>query len=195
MRRLAVALVAVTVALSLAGCGGGGEEEAAAPETAPAPAAAAQPAAAEEATGPAVDVLSPLEGGYEQPFPVGGDVVIPDAVQQRLDAGQPFLLYYYDADQQVTIDQTVEVDAVMGEYRGLIDLISYDVDSELLDSGETPDPDDPTRQAYELAATLGADQTPYLVLVDARGVITWRWRGFVTREPLKREVLYATQLQ
>ncbi len=195
MRRLAVALVAVTVALSLAGCGGGGEEEAAAPEAAPAAAPAAQASASEESTGPAIDVLSPLEGGYEEPFPAGVDVVVPDAVRQRLDAGQPFLLYYYDADQQVTVDQTVEIDAVMGEYRGLVDLISFDVDSELLDSGDAPDPEDPTRQAYELAVTLEADQTPYLVLVDDRGVITWRWRGFVTRDPLKREVLYATQLQ
>ena len=45
MRRLVVALVAVTVALSLAGCGGGGEDEAAAPETAPAAAPAVAAAA------------------------------------------------------------------------------------------------------------------------------------------------------
>ena len=127
MRRLVAALIAVMVALALAGCGGGDEP---APETPAeeAPAAPAAPAGGGGGGGDAEVVdNSPLVEGYPMPFPTDPEIV-PSTVLERLEADQPMLIYYFDTEHNVEDDVDREIDSVLSDYRGLItriDLLNH----------------------------------------------------------------------
>lgn len=203
MRRLIAALIVATLAFSVTGCGGGGEEEATTGETA----VQTQPAA----TTPAAPVVVPgaetaydVSAGEEQkfePFPVAEEVV-PAVISQRIAARKPMLIFFYDSQQKTTDDQRVAIDAVLAEYRGTIDLVSFDAGKYVTvdESGTvTVRPgmeDDDT--AERVARLMGADNlnirfTPYLVFVDRQGYITYRYRGYVDESAIEREVLRATE--
>lgn len=187
MRRLAAALVLVLVAGSLAACGGGG-----APETTTAPPATpAAPAggAAAAPAGAAKDTKSPTETVTNEPFPVVKDET-PADVTSRLQNGQPMILFFYDDTQQTTDDQRAELDVVLKKYRGLIELLSYDIEEGLPGSAQATSP--VVQQAAQMAGTLKVNFTPYIIFVDRAGRITYRFSGFVDRELLEREVLRAT---
>lgn len=208
MRRTVVVAVAVMMALSLAGCGGGGSDTGAgdaspspsmAGTTTPAVSAVTQ--ASDDLSSEASDTISPLEEQKFVAFPTDEDV-LPDAVKQRLDAAQPILIFFGDATQKTNDDQAEAIDAVMGDYRGLISLVSFDVGKYV-----TSDQDgkievkagmenDPT--AKKVARLLGSDYlnikfTPYLVFVNSDGYITHRVRGYVDSALIEREVLRATE--
>jgi len=202
MRRLIVVGFAVVMVLSLVGCGGG--DDTATEEVAvqtqgtavPSPAGAA-PA---ESAGP-TNTLSPQEKQVFEPFPTDEEVLTAE-VKQRLEAKRPMLLYFYDATQKTTNDQRAEIDTVLAEYRGLIDLVSYDVSKYVSTDASgvvTPKPgmeDDITAQ--QVATLLGSDYldvtfTPYIVFVDRQGYITWRVRGWVDSALLEPQVLRATE--
>jgi hypothetical protein len=181
MRRVVVALVVVSMAFVVAGCGGGSETPAADTPEAEVPAA---PVAAPEVAPPTDK--SPVEVGYPAPFPAITSTETPSVIQQKLDAGAPMAIFFYDGTQVVTTTQRVELEAALAEYRGLIDLITFN----LAPGGTAP------REA-ELAAAVGDDLgvtgTPYIILVDGNGYVTWRFKGFVDREIISREVLRATE--
>jgi hypothetical protein len=201
MRRLVAALV-VVMAVTLSGCGGGGGGGGEA-ETPPATTGnQATPAADEE---PAEPDRSPKEGQVYEAFPTAPDVLTTE-IADKLDTDQPMIVYFFDSSQRTTNDQDDEVSAVLKEYRGLIDLVKYDVgkyvstdasgaitvDEEALREGA----EDET--AIKVARLISVDYldvgfTPYLVLVDSHGYITYRFRGPVDRDALEREVLRATQ--
>ena len=73
----------------------------------------------------------------------------------------------------------------MNDYRGLIDLITFDI------SGDVNDP--ATLEAVTYASELSASSTPYLLVVDGGGFITWRSKGYTEQESLRREVERATR--
>jgi len=202
MRRLIVVGIAVMMVFSLTGCGGG--EDPADQEVAvqtqgtavPAPAGATPP----QSEGP-TNSLSPQEKQVFEPFPTDEEA-LPAEIKQRLDAKRPMLLLFYDTTQKTTNDQRTEIDSVLSEYRGLIDLVSYDVSKYVSTDASgvvTPKPgmeDDLTAQ--QVATLLGSDYlgvtfTPYIVFVDRQGYITWRVRGWVDSALLEPQVLRATE--
>lgn len=182
MRRIVVALVVALFVLAAAGCSGSPEPS---PATGGTGAAPAKPPAVTPSE-PLVD-RSPVESGAPEPFPTMETTALPQAVQQKLDAGRPMLLFFYDAKQESTVAQRTELDAVMREYRGLIDLVTFDV-SPGSGSGSVD-----AETAAQLASALGIRSTPYIVVVNRDGSIIWRWLGFVDREIIGREVLSATE--
>lgn len=200
MRRLFAALIVVMLAFSLTGCGGG--EEPPAEEVATQTQPAAAPAAPVVVPGQEVVVdLTPGEEQTFEPFPVAEEVV-PDVIAQRIAAKKPMLIFFYDSQQKTTDDQRAAIDVVLAQYRGTIDLVSFDSGKyvTLDDSGTvTVKPgmkDDET--AERVARLMGSDNldvrfTPYLVFVDRQGYITYRYRGYVDESAIEREVLRATE--
>jgi protein-disulfide isomerase len=131
---------------------------------------------------------SPVETPRLVPFPSKLTTALPAAVQSKLDAGRPMLIFFFDSSEPETTEQRGEIDAVVREYRGLIDLVTFDVKG-----GATGQSTDAAKQAATLATDLGVKATPYIIVVDRNGFITWRWLGFVDRDVIEREVLRATQ--
>lgn len=199
MRRLVVAIVVALMLVTLVGCGGGEEEPSGevttqTQATPPAPTAAA---GEEEA----VTDASPAEGQAFEPFPTN-DEVLTDEIAERLDAEQPMIVLFYDSAQQTSDDQRAEVDAVLADYRGLIELVAYDVGEYVLvdDDGaisvlEDMAKDESAQKIARLFSEdyLGITFTPYLVFVNSDGYITYRYRGFVDSKLIEREVLRATE--
>jgi hypothetical protein len=193
MRRLIAALITLMVAVSLSGCGGAPTAEqisstalATAPPTAQAPSTASKNAS---------DPLSPTQNviPYQQ-FPTAG-LQLPQVVADALSAKQPMLLYWYDPTATVSKDQRAEVDAVMKQYRGLIDLVIIDYTAGLPNrtvSAGTTLPVEVGRLEL-MTAQLKVNTTPYIMFVDRYGRITARFAGFVDRKYLERETLRATQ--
>lgn len=184
MRRIIAAIVVASCALALVGCGGGGgggteQGEAQTP---------AQPPAAPSEQQPEVIDRSPVETPTAVPFPSKLTTALPEVVQSKLDAGRPMVIFFYDTTEPETKQQQAEIDAVLKEYRGLIDLVTFDVT--LPSSGSASDP---VKRAASLATDLGVKSTPYIIVVDSGGFITWRWLGYVDRDMIEREVLRATQ--
>lgn len=197
MRRLVVAMIAVSMLVMLAGCGGGGESDSGevAVQTEGVPAPATTDVAEEGAD------LTPLEEQVFEPFPADEEILT-DEIAQRLQAEQPILVYFYDSSQKTSDDQRAEIDAVLDDYRGLIELVSYDVGKyvSIAEDGEitvlTSMADDET--AKKIANLLSPDFldvrfTPYLVFVNSDGYVTYRYRGPVDSSLVEREVLRATE--
>jgi hypothetical protein len=199
MRRLVVAVLvaalAIALAITLAGCGGdqpsaeeaavGAEPEAAAP-SAPVSAVGAGIQPPEDA--------SPTEAQAYEPFPTDPETV-PDSVLTRLEASQPMLVYFYDSDQPTTKDQTTIVNSVLADYRGLVDLVRFDIGKYAGTNGEEIQVDermldDPEAdKAMKLAGELGVSFTPYIIIVDEKGYTLFRGSGFVDDSTLEQQIL------
>lgn len=181
MRRSVVALIAVALALTLGACSGGGDK--ATTETPPATAAPAKPAATEAEAPP--DRSANDNDALPMAFPSFTTTTTPAIFKEKLDAGRAMLILFYDTRQDQTTDVRAEVDAVMTEYRGLIDLVTFDV------AGAATDP--AVQAAALYASELGVASTPYLIVVDKGGFITWRNKGYAERGIIEREVERATK--
>ena len=199
MRRLVVVVLIATMSLSLVACGGGDEpEEEVVVPTTPAPA----PTTPAEATAPDI---TPTETQVYEPFPTD-EAAVPDAILERIEDGQPMLVFFYDDSQSATDEQTEVVDAIMDDYRGLIDLISFNVGKYITtaeDGSSVVDPDmndtedESAATARKVATLVSGDYlditfTPYIVLVDEFGYTSFRFRGPVDAKTLEREILRAT---
>lgn len=207
MRRLVVVVIAVVMVLSLTACGGGGDTatttksgEVATQTQADKTSTAAKPGAA-VASENSSNTLSPQEGQAFEPFPTDSEV-LPNEIKQRLDSKRPMLIYFFDATQRHSDDERAQVDAVLADYRGLIDLVAFDVSKYVTTdaSGSVqPKPgiaDDPTAQQVAMLLSsnyLNVTYTPYIVFVDRQGYITYRFRGMVDSDLLERQVLRATE--
>ncbi|MBN2248095.1 MAG: hypothetical protein JW733_05300 [Coriobacteriia bacterium] len=184
MRRTVVALVVAALAFVLVGCGGGADEPAADPAAAD-PAAAAPAPAAPVAPVYMTDRSANLDEATPTVFPSFTETITPHAFQAKLDARRPMLILFYDSEQIVTKEIRSEIDAVIASYRGLIDLVTFDV------SG---DGDPKAAEAATMyAAELGVQTTPHTLVVDRDAFIIWQWRGFVDKDTLRREVERATR--
>lgn len=208
MRRLVVVVIAVVMALSLTACGGGGGDaatttksgEVATQTQATKTSTAAKPGAA-VASENSSNTLSPQEASVFEAFPTDPEV-LPAEIKQRLDSKRPMLIYFFDATQRHTDDARAQVDAVLADYRGLIDLVAFDVSKYVTTdaSGSVqPKPgiaDDPTAQQVAMLLSsnyLNVTYTPYIVFVDRQGYITYRFRGMIDADLLERQVLRATE--
>lgn len=182
MRRIVVALVVALLAVSLAGCGGGGSTG-----TTSTPPPAAQPAAQPAApAAPGFTTDRSVNDGDQTPvaFPSFTTTQTPAVFADKLSAGRPMVIFFYDTRQDVTSDTRVELDAVMAEYRGLIDLVLFNLNG--------PSTDQAILDGTTYAAELSVASTPYIIVVDKSGFITWRWKGFAERGVIEREVQRAT---
>jgi len=194
--RIVVAVVFVALALILVGCGGG-NDQATTPEDTAQTQSAAAPAAPVPAAAVAPVDKSPTETVVYEPFPRTAQT--PAAVTERLDAKQPMIVFFFDSTQKDTNDQQDAISAVLDDYRGAIDLVSFDVSkyvktnsdgSVVIDPAFTSDP--AAQQAAALAGDLGVSYTPYIVLTDAEGYTVARYRGTVDAKDLELGVLRAT---
>ena len=193
--RIVAAIALVVLAVILVGCGGG-DQTTTTEDTTQAQGTAAPPAPAPAAEAPPVD-KSPTETVVYEPFPRTAQT--PAAVTERLDAKQPMIVFFFDSTQKDTNDQQDAISAVLDDYRGAIDLVSFDVSkyvktnsdgSVVIDPAFTSDP--AAQQAAALAGDLGVSYTPYIVLTDAEGYTVARYRGTVDAKDLELGVLRAT---
>jgi hypothetical protein len=193
MRRIVVALIAATFALTLVGCGGSSTPTPAATTTAAAPEAVVAPAASTAV----VTQLSENEPDVFSAFPT--DTVVPAGVKADIEAKQPMVLFFYDSTQHASTENRKIIDKVIASNRGLVDLFTFNLGSHF--TGNASDPvavdkgfakDAGFQSNVQLARLLGVNQTPYIVVTDNQGYITWKFRGFVDRDVLERQVLRAS---
>ena len=184
MRRIVAVMALVAVAFSVVACGGGGAETTATTTSStPAKAPVKKPTAA------APTDKSPKQVVTNEQFPTD-PTSVPTSVLDRLKAKQPMLVYFYDSSDAVTNDERAQIDEVMEDYRGLIDLVAYDVRTGPTSATTPTDP--ALKKAMELAGLLKVTYQPYVLFVDKYGRITGRFSGFVDSKLLEREVLRAT---
>lgn len=190
MRRLIAAVVVALVALSLWGC----SSPPTAQEISSTALATAPPTAQPTASATASDPLSPTEvvEPYQQ-FPTKG-IQLPNVVADALAAKRPMMLYWYDPSTTASKDQRAAIDAVMEDYRGLIDLITIDFTAGIPTSASqaTTLPAEVTKIEL-MTAQLKVHTTPYVMFVDRYGRITGRFAGFTDAKLLERETIRATQ--
>lgn len=186
MRRLVAALMVAMLVFVLAACGGGGEEQTQTPSGQQA--AAPPPAEVAEGEAPGPD-RSPLEETTFEAFPRGGQIT-PTAILENLEDGKPMIILFYDWTQPETDDISDNIGLVMDDYRGMIELITFDMRKA---DPKLPEVDPELKKAAQLADRLGVKMTPYILIVDSQGLITWRWRGPADQPTIEREVMRATQ--
>jgi hypothetical protein len=186
MRRIVAALVLISVAFALSACGGAAPE---ATTNATTSDIAAPPPAAVAGAAQTTDTKSPVEVAKGEQFPTQADQT-PKAILDHLAAKRPILLFFYDSTQLVTREQRAEVDAVMSKYRGLIELVAYDVRAGNPSDAASKDPE--IQKAMGLTGLLGVKFQPYTIFVDRYGRITGRFSGYADEQLLEREVLRAT---
>lgn len=188
MRRMLAVLVTMVLVTTLGGCAKASGESALATPDATAALAGAQtsstPGAAD--AGAATENRSANDSELPPaPFPSFVSTSTPAVFQDRLDAGRPMVIFFYDDAQSITKDIRADIDAVMDSYRGLIDLLVFDIGG--------PTSDSSVQAAATYAGELSAGVTPYILVVDKSGYITWRSKGFAERGIITREVERATR--
>jgi hypothetical protein len=189
MRRLVVALVAVALVLTLAGCGGG-------QEAAPAATPAATPPPAAAATETAI-ALSANEPPVFSEFPTS--TAMPKNVRELIDAKQPTLIYFYDSTQKTSKANRKIINSVIEKNRGLVELVAFDIGKYVTSDASKPvavakgfSKNAKYQESIELARLLGVSSTPFIVLTDGQGFIIWKFRGLTDKDFLEREILRAS---
>ncbi|MDA3937472.1 MAG: hypothetical protein PF636_11585 [Actinomycetota bacterium] len=197
MRRSVVVLIVIVAAFALVGCGGGGDEAAVSEETAPVETAVEPVAAvAEEDPG---DTLSPLEDQAFVLFPNDPETT-PISISDRIEAGVAMVVFFNDSKQTAsTAEQLMIIEDVLADYTGLVDLVDYDIGKYVTSEASgtfTINPGmehaPPAKQAIGLVKELDVTFTPYIVVVDEYGYITWRNRGLIDEVSLRAQIMRAT---
>jgi hypothetical protein len=186
--------------LSIVGCGGGGAEQ----PPAPADTGSASPAAAPAAPGgggvPVAQITDRSDLTTESfiPFKVEG---VPAEVQQRLDTKQAMLLFFFNSAQLQTDDLRSQINIVIKQNQGNIDLLSYDLSKytsfdasgnvEVDQAGLLQDKK--AMEAVKFGRAVGVDQVPYIVIIDDQGYRIFTGRGFLDAKTLGREVQRAVR--
>ncbi|TLM79757.1 MAG: hypothetical protein FDZ70_02700 [Actinobacteria bacterium] len=191
MRRLIAALLVLALALTLTACGKKDDTATTTTTTTDTGSSAPPPPPSGAVEEVAVD-RSPTETVDFGEFPRGGSVatITPTVIAENLQAGTAMIVWYYDSTQTQTDDIRAEIDKVLADYRGLIELVAFDVRKGVPGAAKV-DPE--VEKASMIAERLGVTSTPYLIVVDTQGLITYRVRGPVDADVLEREVVRATQ--
>ena len=189
MRRIAVVLLTLVLALGLVGCGGA--EEPAETETPAAESAETPPAPAGEPAEPGPQRSS--ERIFE-PMPTSD--AVPADIVERLDSGRAMVLLFLSDDEDVSDDMRKEAERVSEDYSGSLDLMVYDLSEYVtmnasgrisLDEAGL-DADQDGQEALKLASALEIDHVPYLLVVDNQGQRIFWTRGPIDAAVLGREV-------
>lgn len=197
MRKAIAALIVAMLALTLVACGGGAQDE----ELESTPDAGAEVEAPPVADAEPAEPWPVDEQEYVK-FPVSSEVGVPAEIQSRLDAGRPMIVVFYDESQKTTDDQEEVIRTVTDLYRGLIDVVSFNIGTYITrdSKGEISvkadiDQDEAAKKVATLISSDGLDirLTPYTAVVDGEGYVTWRHRGIGDAKLLEREVLRVTQ--
>jgi len=193
MRRIVAALLVASLAFALTGCGGGE------PEPAPAPPAEAPVTTPVDPTSAAASSTVSNEGAVFEPFPVtdGTPVAITDALADN----QPFMLFFFDDGQKSTNDVRQQIDKVVKDNTGLIELYAYSLgEYATVDSEGRVEVDEEALKenaagaaTVALARDLAVSFTPYVVVVDSQGYVVYRHSGFIDAEMLERQVQRAAE--
>lgn len=190
MRRVVTVLMIVTVASVLAAC----SSAPTATSTTPAVVPVTQPVnvvSTTSGTGSS-DTYSPTQTVNPGDKLSTDAAVVPASVLANVAAKKPMLIFWSDPTTKVTTDQIKEIDAALSKFSGMIQLVSLDYTAGLA-SPSTSSTIDPETQKVELfASSLNVTTTPFIVLVDQYGRITYKFAGIVDRTLLRREVLRAT---
>lgn len=192
MRTFIVAITAALLALALVGCGGGEAEPVAVPTD----------GTAQEATTGAdasVPASPAAQGAVFEEMP--RSEVTPAAITSALDDDRPVMLLFFDGEQKVTNDLRSQINTVMDDNDGLIELHTYDlgpfasVDSEgvITADPEAVDGDGKGGATVAFARELGVTFAPTIVIVDSQGFVVFRHTGFIDAELLDRQVQRAAQ--
>lgn len=196
MRRLVAALVVALLSLAVVGCGGGEEPATPAADTgAQAPVA---PPVTPGAQAAAVTDRSALSGETFEPFKVEN---VPANVQQRLETRQAMLLFFYNPAQLQTDDLREQINDVVSENRGNIDLLAYDLSkyTSVTASGyveveqEALLEDTKATEAVRFARAAGVDHVPFIIIVDDQGHKIFWSRGFIDARLLDRQIQRAVR--
>lgn len=189
MRRVVTALALVIAASMLAACASSGATPQ--PGTPTTPTSPTAPTTPGSVTATNTDILSPtVTFTPGEPFPTD-EASVPSAILANLQAKKPMLVYYYDPTTSVSSDQRKEIDKALKDYRGEIQLVTFDYTIGLGGTASAPSPD--VEKGELLAGALKVTTTPFIVMVDSEGRITYKAAGFVDRGILEREVLRATE--
>jgi thioredoxin-related protein len=118
--------------------------------------------------------------------------VVPASVLANVAAKKPMLIFWSDPTTKVTTDQIKEIDAALRKFSGMIQLVSLDYTAGLSSPSSSSTIDPETQKVELFAASLNVTTTPFIVLVDQYGRVTYKFAGIVDRTLLTREVLRAT---
>ncbi|MDY0087679.1 MAG: hypothetical protein RBS78_03930 [Coriobacteriia bacterium] len=197
MRKAIAAIIAAMLALTLVACGGGAQDKEAEQTPEAGAEAEAPPAESESVAEP-----WPEDEQVYEAFPVAPEVGVPTEIQSRLDAGRPMIVVFYDESQKTTDDQEEVIRTVTDMYRGLVDVVSFNIGTYITrdSKGEISvrpdiDADEAAKKVAALISAEGLDirLTPFTAVVDGQGYVTWRHRGIGDAKILEREVLRVTQ--
>jgi Tfp pilus assembly protein FimT len=110
------------------------------------------------------------------------------------------VLYFYDSSQQLSKDQSAQIHKALTGSRGLADLVSFDVGKYAVTSPQGAiaikpglAKDQTSKQAAVLSQSIGVKYTPFIVIVDNQGYITYKSRGYTDGAVIEREVLRASR--
>ena len=190
MRRVVTVLMIVMVASVLAACGSAPT----ATSTTPAVVPVTQPAnvvSTTSGTG-STDTYSPTQTVNAGDKLSTDAAVVPASVLANVAAKKPMLIFWSDPTTKVTTDQIKEIDAALSKFSGMIQLVSLDYTAGLASPSSSSTIDPETQKVELFAASLNVTTTPFIVLVDQYGRITYKFAGIVDRTLLRREVLRAT---
>lgn len=203
MRRLVVLTLAAVVTLTLSGCGGGGGSSTTSTPSgtnsaaAPSAAAPSAPSKGSGSTGVIPDRSAPASQKYT-PLPSDSSVV-PTTVADEVEAKQPMLLFFYDSTQKSSAAQRAQIDNAIKPYRGLIDVIGYNVAKYVTNDGAVVyiDPalarNAAQKKVVSFANVLGVNFTPFVIITDKNGYVVWRGRGYQDAKLLQQQIMRATQ--
>jgi hypothetical protein len=142
---------------------------------------------------PTGDILSPTQTvNPGETFPTDASAV-PSDIITALSAKKSMLVFFYDPTTHVSADERSEINSVMKKHRGEIELFALDYTAGISSSDTSTTLDAETQKIELLSSALKVTTTPYIVLVDGSGRITYRFAGYVDRTLLTREVLRATE--
>lgn len=193
MRRFVAAVLVAVVALALVGCGG---EEPADNTAAP---VAPPPVIVVEEDDALIPDRSAEESAVFEPFPINEE--FPASLLEAVKSKQPTIIVFIDSAQKDTNDLRSEVDTVVKENQGLVDLFTYDlgkyavispdgvidVDQKKLQEDET------AKGAIELAKVMDVNFTPYIIITDDQGHVIYKHSGFIDFELLDAQVQRVTE--
>jgi len=159
---------------------------------APAATAPADPAAATGADESA-------DGKVFVKFPVAEGT--PQAIADAIAEKQPLIIFFFDPDQRVTNDVRAQINTVIEDNTGLVELYSYNlgefasVDSDGLvqEDAAALEQDSAGQATVALARELGVKFTPHLTVVDSQGYIIFQHSGFLDADMIERQVQRAAE--
>lgn len=176
MRRTVVALVVLSFALVVSGCGG--------EVTVTEGVVVAEGTASVEPTR-LVDPSAPAPAVTFEEFPA--DVELTEGLAADIADKQPTVIFFYDGSQKLTNEVRSAIDSALKANRGLATLHAFDmgkyssVDSSgtvVLDLSEFEE-SGTAGIAAKLARALRVGTAPYLVMTDDQGMIVFRHQGLV----------------